>query len=363
MAIRCREGRASPWEVYWNNPHTGKRESISFKTRLEAEKENSLIKHRLKFEREYFQSSETPEKANQAESVDACFILFMRERQFERIRAVNVICHIKPLLRHCFGKTISEVTADDVRRIQDEISVGRKNSTVNAIMQTTEAFLKWCADKGYCENIKFPKRKKKIYEHFVPPTVQELDLIIRHAAPHIARVALIASQCGARVGQCELLKLAWEDVDLNSRTIKIHGSKKNMNCPWRLVPLNETMVEMFRKWRAEDEATLKDFTPQHTIVHFRGEPVRFINVAWKQALRRAGITRRIRPYDLRHAFATELIAAGVDVGTVAQLMGHSSPVMTLTHYQHVLDSQKRQAIDALPKVKMWHNLCVQNAAC
>nr|WP_242621228.1 tyrosine-type recombinase/integrase [Desulfovibrio legallii] len=34
-----------------------------------------------------------------------------------------------------------------------------------------------------------------------------------------------------------------------------------------------------------------------------------------------------RPYDLRHGFATEAIAADVDVGTVATLMGHSSPSM------------------------------------
>ena len=41
MAIRERKGRASPWQCYWNNPITGKRECANFATRLEAEK-NSL---------------------------------------------------------------------------------------------------------------------------------------------------------------------------------------------------------------------------------------------------------------------------------------------------------------------------------
>ena len=67
-------------------------------------------------------------------------------------------------------------------------------------------------------------------------------------------------------------------------------------------------------------------------------------------LGRAGINRRIRPYDLRHAFATELIAQGVDIGTVAKLMGHSSPNMIFQHYQFVLDKQKKAAVDALPNL-------------
>ncbi len=50
MAIRYRAGRKSPWQVYWNNPHTGKRESESFATEAEAKKEESLVKHRLRFD-------------------------------------------------------------------------------------------------------------------------------------------------------------------------------------------------------------------------------------------------------------------------------------------------------------------------
>ena len=76
-----------------------------------------------------------------------------------------------------------------------------------------------------------------------------------------------------------------------------------------------------------------------------------IKTAWLAALHKAGITRRIRPYDLRHAFATELIAGGVDIGTVAKLMGHSSPTMLLHHYQYVMDEQKQAAVEALPNLQ------------
>ncbi|WP_304736533.1 hypothetical protein [uncultured Desulfovibrio sp.] len=65
MAVRERKGRASPWQCYWNNPLTGKRECANFATRQEAEKHDSLIKHRIKFERESFQGEEKEEQESE----------------------------------------------------------------------------------------------------------------------------------------------------------------------------------------------------------------------------------------------------------------------------------------------------------
>ena len=46
------------------------------------------------------------------------------------------------------------------------------------------------------------------------------------------------------------------------------------------------------------------------------------------------------PVGINEAFETELMAAGIDVGIVAKLMGHSLPTMLLTHYQYVMDKKK-----------------------
>ena len=48
--------------------------------------------------------------------------------------------------------------------------------------------------------------------------------------------------------------------------------------------------------------------------------------------------------------AAQGIANGADVGTVSKLMGHASPEMVLTHYQHVLTKQKKMAVEALPSL-------------
>ena len=54
-----------------------------------------------------------------------------------------------------------------------------------------------------------------------------------------------------------------------------------------------------------------------------------------------------RFHDLRHFSVTTLIAAGVDIRTVAQRHGHAQPTMTLNRYAHALPERDRQAATVL----------------
>jgi integrase len=51
----------------------------------------------------------------------------------------------------------------------------------------------------------------------------------------------------------------------------------------------------------------------------------------------------IRLHDLRHFTATQLIAANVDIRTVAGRLGHSDPSLTLPVYSHVIEERDRAA--------------------
>jgi integrase len=83
------------------------------------------------------------------------------------------------------------------------------------------------------------------------------------------------------------------------------------------------------------------------LVEYKGRRVNGLKTAWPNALKKAGITRRLRLYDLRHLFASTLLQNGADLKAVSQLLGHSSPTMTLSVYYHLIDDQKRQAVESL----------------
>ena len=55
---------------------------------------------------------------------------------------------------------------------------------------------------------------------------------------------------------------------------------------------------------------------------------------WLRTLRAAGVSG-IKLHDLRHFFASALIAAGCDVVTVQRALGHSSASTTLNTYSHL----------------------------
>lgn len=60
------------------------------------------------------------------------------------------------------------------------------------------------------------------------------------------------------------------------------------------------------------------------------------------------ITSPIRPYDLRHAYATYSIRSGADIKTSAEIMGHENARMILEVYEHVDWAQKVRAIEGMP---------------
>ena len=82
-----------------------------------------------------------------------------------------------------------------------------------------------------------------------------------------------------------------------------------------------------------------------------GEPVNrnTFNQTWRRALVKAGLTPGLRLHDLRHAYASALIAAGESVKVVQKRMGHSSAMITLDVYSHLWpdsDDRTRSAIEA-----------------
>ena len=88
--------------------------------------------------------------------------------------------------------------------------------------------------------------------------------------------------------------------------------------------------------------------PEGIVFTFDEQPISRIKTAWKGALRRAGL-RYFRFHDLRHAFNTRLLEAGVQQEIRKALMGHSSGEEVNSIYTHVEIGLKREAIEKLER--------------
>lgn len=344
MAIRIQKGRKSPFVVYWTNPFTGKRESRSMQTMEEAKKHDAYIKYQLKYERDAFRREEEPKKSR-ANTLESVMYLYLKDRQMEMQNLEKTLFAVKGIIAKYGDYELSQIDLQCLQEMKGWLTTGgNKWSTIRRKIGVVKAVLRWAYRNGNLESLPlFPVIPQSQHARYVPPTQEEVRMIYSVAPTHLRRVIILGYHFGMRVGQSELLRLRWEDVDMISGVIRVPNAKKGAAEQWRDVPIRDDLLPILSQWLSDDSGNGLEY-----VVTYNGKPVKKIRTAWSSALKASGITRHIRPYDLRHGFATEAIAADVDVGTVAQLMGHSSPNMVWRHYQHVRDSQKKAAVEALP---------------
>lgn len=178
-----------------------------------------------------------------------------------------------------------------------------------------------------------------------PPSVSEVAALFSKAAPHLVRAIALSYYTGLRPGAVELLRIRWSDVDWDAKTIMITSARKK-GPRVRHVPIFPEFLPRLEAWWAEDDKT------DNFIIRYRGHPIKSIHHAFNQAKKEAQITRPLRMYGLRHAFATNLLAAGADLKSVSELIGHSRPDTTMTIYQHTDLTLHRKTISLLPVVEI-----------
>ncbi len=355
MAIREQKGRQRPFFVYWTNPFTGRRESKSCATMEEAQKLDAYVKYQLQFERESFRRGNITEEERK-QNLESLIYMYLKARNLEFANLERTLLAIKGIIERYGDKPLEEFDGQLLLKMKDELlAMGNKGSTARRKMGIIKAAFGWAFREGLIKSLPpFPVIQSGEFMRYMPPTQSEIVAIYNMAPEHLKRVIILGYHFGMRVGQSELLRLSWDMVDLEMEIIRVPNAKKGTVQEYREIPMHNALLPLFQDWKAVD---LKKGL--NMVVHYKGRMVKSIKTAWRLALQKAGITRHIRPYDLRHAFATDAIAAGVDYGTLASLMGHSSPTMVLKHYQHVRNDQKRKAIEAMPATVQ----CVQSNVC
>jgi integrase len=165
---------------------------------------------------------------------------------------------------------------------------------------------------------------------------------------------------GLRLG--ELLALRWADVDLTAGLVRVrkqldrHGVRVEPKTPKavREVVLMPALGRILRESRVSSRFSGDDdpvfVSTAGTPMHYRNINRRGLSVAAERAGLNGGDRPNLRFHDLRHTFASLLIAEGANIVFVSRQLGHASPDITLRVYAHLFDraahaEHTRQALE------------------
>ncbi|HVV27366.1 MAG TPA: tyrosine-type recombinase/integrase [Rhizomicrobium sp.] len=139
---------------------------------------------------------------------------------------------------------------------------------------------------------------------------------------------------GARPSEIESLR--WSEVDQQGRCLRLAHSKTG----YSVRPLSPPALDLINAQPRRLKSPFV-FPASRGEGHFIGS-----KKIWEQARERAGLPHRVR-YHARHAIASIALSEGIDVASVAAMMGHKGPRTTLAIYAHVIDSRAAQAADSI----------------
>ena len=212
-----------------------------------------------------------------------------------------------------------------------------------------------------------PKGQKKERPVADEETVKKLITAFEGQSMKYETYFKLVLATGLRRG--EACGLRWSDINWKKRTIHVQRGVVKLshqesitkdpktNSGDRMVYLSKEMCQLLKAWRKEcewDRAQTANETVSEDDYLFRqpnGKPMNpcTFTYRFKLILKANNLPLDLNVHSLRHTNASLLIAQGVDVRTVASLLGHAQASTTLDIYAHAFDKNKRKAQEKLGK--------------
>lgn len=144
--------------------------------------------------------------------------------------------------------------------------------------------------------------------------------------------------CGLRVS--ELISLKIQDLFFGEGYIRVIGKGDKQ----RLVPISAIARERIHRYLDQRPGGRSNI--ETVFLNNRGSQLTRVMVftILKEAVRRAGINKRISPHTFRHSFATHLLEGGASIRQVQEMLGHES-ILTTEIYTHLDSSHLRQTVE------------------
>jgi site-specific recombinase XerD len=150
----------------------------------------------------------------------------------------------------------------------------------------------------------------------------------------------------------EVTQLKVSDIDSARKVLRVRHGKGRKD---RQTLLPAKLLELLRcywrnqrptDWLFPSADSTRPISPQAVFL------------ACRKAAQKAGISKPIHPHSLRHAFATHLLEAGVNLRTIQILLGHAN-LETTARYLHVADVSVRSTVSPLDSLESLDILPIQ----
>jgi integrase/recombinase XerC len=211
-------------------------------------------------------------------------------------------------------------------------SIGRHLSA----LRTFFAFLKreGAVDANPAKAIATPRREQSLPRTL---SVEEAGAVVeakgREGALGARDRALLELLYATGLRVSELVSLALEDVDLSARQVRTVGKGRKE----RIVPFGRPAADAVKTWlRARADFRPAGRDAGFLFLNAKGGRLtdRSVRRVLDRALAGAEVGRHASPHALRHSFATHLLAAGADLRSIQELLGHAS-LSTTQRYTHL----------------------------
>ena len=246
----------------------------------------------------------------------------------------------KAFLPYFAEMPIGEITKNEIIRYRKERHKQKRLSetTLNRDVEVIRHVLFWAVEERVLPANPLARTRLPRARRIKRPilSIQEEELLLAVAAPHLRRIIICALDTGMRRG--EILSQRLEDVDLFRKVLLVSKSK-TAEGEAREIPLTERLFKLLKS----------ESKPDGLIFTFGDRPIHAVKTTWRTAVRKSGI-RKFRFKDLRATFNSRLIEAGVIKDVRMELMGHSRNEDTNDLYSHIELPTLREAI---AKLETW----------
>lgn len=258
--------------------------------------------------------------------------------------------YLQAFAEHCGFRAVAACRAYDLTAWLDSNSQWQSDWTISSIVAIVQRPFNWAVSQGLVEKNPFKGVRKTQGEPRRPITEDEFRALLRASAgkwrrmkptpgARFRQVLLFLRYTGCRPG--EAAKLRWADIDLDNAVIVLRKHKtaktRKKKTP-RIVPLHPIVLRLLIWLRRRAEHPELVFLTHRRTAWNRSN----LSLRVQRARKKAGIAEDATLYGIRHSFGTRSILNGVDLKTLAELMGHTTTRMT-EHYVHLAGQRSHLA--------------------